>query len=76
MCQEYGLFISSLVSVEEKGGRYTWSNGSACWKILTDGLIMYISIRSEIRKIKRDITIGIVISMLLALLTTVMCNTA
>ena len=30
--------------------------------------------QNEIRKIKRDITIGIVISMLLALLTTVMCN--
>ena len=35
---------------------------------------MFINTRTEIRKIKRDITIGIVISMLLALLTTVMCN--
>ena len=31
--------------------------------------------QSEIRKIKRDITIGIMISMVLAMLTTVMCST-
>ena len=31
--------------------------------------------QSEIRKIKRDITIGIMISMALAMLTTVMCST-
>ena len=71
--QEYGLH-KFLVSVEEKGGRYT-----GAMEVLLEDFDRWVNnvykYQSEIRKIKRDITIGIMISMVLAMLTTVMCST-
>lgn len=62
-----------IISVEEKGGRY-----SGAMDVLLEDFDRWVNnvykYQEEIRKIKRDISIGIVISMGLAMLTTVMCN--
>lgn len=72
-CARIRTLHKFIVSVEEKGGRYR-----GAMEVLLEDFDRWINnvykYQNEIRKIKRDITIGIVISMLLALLTTVMCN--
>ena len=72
-CARIRTLHKFIVSVEEKGGRYR-----GAMEVLLEDFDRWVNnvykYQNEIRKIKRDITIGIVISMLLALLTTVMCN--
>ena len=73
-CSRIRTLHKFLVSVEEKGGRYT-----GAMEVLLEDFDRWVNnvykYQSEIRKIKRDITIGIMISMALAMLTTVMCST-
>ena len=73
-CSRIRTLHKFLVSVEEKGGRYT-----GAMEVLLEDFDRWVNnvykYQSEIRKIKRDITIGIMISMVLAMLTTVMCST-
>ena len=73
-CARIRTLHKFMVSVEEKGGRYR-----GAMEVLLEDFDRWVNnvykYQSEIRKIKRDITIGIVISMVLAMLTTVMCNT-
>lgn len=62
-----------MVTVEEKGGKYKGS-----LEVLLEDFDRWIGgtyrYQNELKKIKRDISIGIVISMVLAALTTVMCS--
>ena len=65
-CARIRTLHKFIVSVEEKGGRYR-----GAMEVLLEDFDRWVNnvykYQNEIRKIKRDITIGIVISMLLAL---------
>lgn len=73
-CARIRTLHKFIISVEEKGGRYR-----GAMEVLLEDFDRWVNnvykYQTEIRKIKRDITIGIVISMVLAMLTTVMCST-
>lgn len=72
-CARIRTLHKFIISVEEKGGRYT-----GAMDVLLEDFDRWVNnvykYQEEIRKIKRDISIGIVISMALAMLTTIMCN--
>lgn len=62
-----------MISVEERGGRYI-----GAMEVLLEDFDRWVNniykYQAEIRKIKRDISVGIIISMVLAMLTTFMCS--
>ncbi len=72
-CARIRTLHKFIISVEEKGGRY-----ASAMDVLLEDFDRWVNnvyrYQEEIRKIKRDISIGIIISMVLAMMTTVMCS--
>ena len=72
-CARIRTLHKFIISVEEKGGRY-----AGAMEVLLEDFDRWVNnvyrYQEEIRKIKRDISAGIIISMVLAMLTTIMCN--
>ena len=72
-CARIRTLHKFIISVEEKGGRY-----AGAMDVLLEDFDRWVNnvyrYQEEIRKIKRDISVGIIISMVLAMLTTIMCN--
>ena len=72
-CARIRTLHKFIISVEEKGGRY-----ACAMDVLLEDFDRWVNnvyrYQEEIRKIKRDISVGIIISMVLAMLTTIMCN--
>lgn len=72
-CTRIRTLHKFIISVEEKGGRY-----AGAMEVLLEDFDRWVNnvyrYQEEIHKIKRDISVGIIISMVLAMLTTIMCN--